>query len=170
MYEESLRTPLLVRWPGVVKPGSENSDIVSNLDFAPTFLDIAGVEAPSDMQGASLVPLLKGQTPDDWRKSFYYHYYEFPGPHSVQRHYGVRTEHHKLIYFYQIDEWELYDLDKDPDEMKNVYADPAYADLVADLKQELDRLREQYQVPPDPAPVKQPKQKPANQSPKKKAG
>ncbi len=160
MYEESLRTPLLVRWPGVVEPGSENSDIVSNLDFAETFLDVAGVEIPSDMQGASLVPLLKGRTPTDWRKSFYYHYYEFPGAHSVQRHYGVRTEHHKLIYFYQIDEWELYDLDQDSDEMANVYADPKYADVVADLKQELDRLRELYRVPPDPAPVKHPKQKP----------
>jgi arylsulfatase A-like enzyme len=147
MYEESLRTPLIARWPGVTAPGSTNTDIVSNLDYAETFLDIAGVEVPGDMQGSSLVPLLKGRTPDDWRKSFYYHYYEFPSVHSVRRHYGVTTGRHKLIYFYQIDEWELYDLDKDPHEMKSVYDDPAYADVVAELKRELERLRKLYKVP-----------------------
>ncbi|MFP6693946.1 MAG: sulfatase/phosphatase domain-containing protein, partial [Pirellulales bacterium] len=154
MYEESLRTPLLIRWPGVIKPGSENSDITSNLDFAQTFLDMAGAEDPGDMQGASLVPLLKGDSPKDWRKSFYYHYYEFPGPHSVRRHYGVRTDKYKLIHFYGLGEWELYDLEKDPDEMKTVYADPQYKDQVADLKQELQRLRTHFVVPPDDPPVK----------------
>ena len=154
MYEESLRTPLLIRWPGVIKPGSENSDITSNLDFAQTFLDMAGAEDPGDMQGASLVPLLKGDSPKDWRKSFYYHYYEFPGAHSVRRHYGVRTDKYKLIHFYGLGEWELYDLEKDPDEMKTVYADPQYKDQVADLKQELQRLRTHFVVPPDDPPVK----------------
>jgi arylsulfatase A-like enzyme len=164
MYEESLRTPLLVRWPGVVKPGSENSDITSNLDFAQTFLDMAGAEVPSDMQGESIVPLLKGDTPKDWRKSFYYHYYEFPGPHSVRRHYGVRTDKFKLINYYRLGEWELYDLEKDPDEMKSIYDDPKYKDQVAELKQELDRLRTHYRVPADNPPVKRPGQK----KPKKK--
>jgi arylsulfatase A-like enzyme len=153
MYEESLRVPLLVRWPGVARPGSENRDMVSNLDFAPTFLEAAGVPVPPDMQGRSLVPLLRGETPSDWRRSFYYHYYEFPGPHSVARHYGVRTERHKLIHFYQLGEWELYDLEKDPDELRNVYADPGHAGTVAELKKELDRLRTLYRVPEkDPEP------------------
>ena len=116
MYEESFKTPLMVRWPGVIKPGGDNGDdFVSNLDFAQTFLDIAGVtEIPDPMQGASLVPIFKGETPADWRKSFYYHYYEFPGAHSVRRHYGVRMGKHKLIRYYNTDEWELFDLDADP--------------------------------------------------------
>jgi arylsulfatase A-like enzyme len=146
MYEESLRMPLLVRWPGVIKPGSENRDLAQNLDFAETFLDIAGAKVPSDMQGRSLVPLLKGQTPGDWQKSIYYHYYEYPAVHMVQRHYGVRTDRFKLIHYYLIDEWELFDLQKDPDELKSVHADPAYADTVQQLKAELQRLREHYKV------------------------
>ncbi len=155
MYEESLRMPLLVRWPGVTRPGSENRDLVQNLDFAETFLDVAGVPVPDDMQGRSLVPLLKGETPDDWRKSVYYHYYEFPGWHDVQRHYGVRTDRHKLVYYYPIDEWELFDLEKDPDELKSVYDDPAYAGVAAELKTELARLRkengaDQFEEPPTP--------------------
>ncbi len=149
MYEQSLKTPFLVRWPGVTKPGTINKDIVSNLDFAETFLDAAGVPIPDDMQGRSLVPVLEGNTPDDWRDSFYYHYYEYPGWHMVQRHYGVRTERYKLIHFYQIDEWEMYDLQKDPDEMHSVYDDPAYADVQAKLKKELKRLRKQYKVTED---------------------
>ncbi|MCU0877364.1 MAG: DUF4976 domain-containing protein, partial [Pirellulaceae bacterium] len=158
MYEESFRTPLLVRWPGKVEPGSVSNTMVMNLDFAETFLDIAGIEVPADMQGRSIVPVLKGQTPDDWRKSVYYHYYEFPQPHYVHPHRGVRTERHKLIHFYTIDQWELFDLEKDPQEMKSVYDDPAYAQTVADLKQELARLMDHYQddgtsvveFPPDP--------------------
>ncbi len=149
MYEESLKTPLLVRWPKVIKPGSVNTDLVSNVDFAQTFLDAAGVKQPSDMQGRSLLPILKGQTPDDWRTSFYYHYYEHPGWHMVHRHYGVRTQTHKLIHFYQLDEWELYDLTKDPDELKNVYDNPAYADVRAQLHDELTRLREELDVGED---------------------
>lgn len=153
MYEPSLRMPLLARWPGVTNPGSVNTDLVQNLDFAETFLDLAGVEAPKDMQGRSLVPLLKGQTPSDWRKSIYYHYYEFfsdrGASHAVRRHYGVRTDRYKLIHFYNEDEWELFDLQKDPNEMRSVYADPANADLVKDLKAELVRLQKLYQVPDD---------------------
>ncbi len=146
MYEESFRTPLLVRWPGVTKPGSVSTDFAMNLDFAETFLQIAGVEIPSDMQGASLVPLLKGRTPRNWRESMYYHYYEYPGPHSVRRHYGVRTARYKLIRFYEpdVDEWEFYDLEKDPHELNSVYDDPRYAEQVAELKRELLRLRRRY--------------------------
>ena len=145
MYEESLRMPLLVRYPKEIRAGSENADIVLNLDFAETFLDYAGVAAPGDMQGRSLRPLLQGRTPTDWRKSMYYHYYEYPAVHSVKRHYGVRTQRYKLIHFYHdIDEWELYDLKSDPDERRNVYGDPQYADVVKELKAELSRLRTQY--------------------------
>ena len=160
MYEESLRTPLLVRWPGSVKPGSVNSDMVSNLDFAQTFLDLAGVAQPADMQGASLVPLLKGSTPEAWRKSFYYHYYEFPGVHAVARHYGVRTSKHKLIHYYQKKEWELFDLEKDPDELRSVHADPAYAAVRAELEAELVKLRKQHAVP-EVDPEQKPAPKPA---------
>jgi arylsulfatase A-like enzyme len=149
MYEESLSTPLMVRWPGVTKPGTVNHDMVSNVDFAETFLEAAGVTIPDDMQGRSLVPVLKGETPDDWRKSFYYHYYEYPGWHMVQRHYGVRTDRYKLIHFYQIGEWEMYDLEKDPHEMHSVYGDPAYADIQAELHAELKRLREELKVGED---------------------
>lgn len=153
MYEESLRSPLMIRWPGHIKPGSVNSDIVLNLDFAETFLQAAGVEVPADMQGRSMVPVLEGNTPSDWRKSMYYHYYEFPAVHSVRRHYGVRTDRYKLIYFYNINEWELYDLEKDPREMHSVYDDPAYAEIQADLKDQLTKLRAQYAVPEDTLPL-----------------
>jgi arylsulfatase A-like enzyme len=144
MYEESFRTPLLVRWPGKAKPGSTCEAMAMNLDFAPTFLEIAGQPVPDDMQGASLAPLLAGETPPDWRRSMYYHYYEFPGPHSVQKHYGVRTDRHKLIHFYELGEWELYDLENDPQEMKSIYGDAAQASVVEDLKRELERLRAHY--------------------------
>jgi arylsulfatase A-like enzyme len=145
MYEESLRMPLLVRYPQEIRPGSVNDDIALNLDFAETFLDYAGVPAPADMQGRSLRPLLQGRTPQDWRTSMYYHYYEYPAVHSVKRHYGVRTQRYKLIHFYHdIDEWELYDLKTDPDEMHNIYSEPQYADVVKELKAELSRLRTQY--------------------------
>ncbi|MGI9427329.1 MAG: sulfatase family protein [Bythopirellula sp.] len=149
MYEESLRTPLLVRWPGRIEPKSTNDNIVSILDFAETFLDIAEAEVPGDMQGKSLVPLLQGNVPNDWRNSFYYHYYEFPGPHSVARHYGVTNGRHKLIYYYQLGEWELFDLQHDPSELKSEYDNPDYANVVDDLKTELKRLREHYRVPED---------------------
>jgi arylsulfatase A-like enzyme len=144
MYEESLRMPLLVRYPKEIKPGV-NDDIVLNLDFASTFLDFAGIAAPVDMQGNSLRLLLKGKTPTDWRTSMYYHYYEYPGAHAVKRHYGVRTRQYKLIHFYHdIDAWELYDLRADPHELNNVYGNPAYADIAKALKKELRRLQGQY--------------------------
>ncbi|MGI9470283.1 MAG: sulfatase family protein [Rubripirellula sp.] len=157
MYEESLKTPLLVRWPGHVKAGSTNDDIVSNLDFPETFLNVAGVDIPDDMQGKSLVPLLEGQTPEDWRQSFYYHYYENPGGHNVARHYGVTNGKHKLIHFYAlegktIDDWELFDLAKDPNELNNVYEAPEYAQTRSEMVDELDRLRSMYQVTPDDNP------------------
>ncbi|MEW6305363.1 MAG: sulfatase [Verrucomicrobiota bacterium] len=149
IYEESLRTPLMVRWPGVIKPGSANHDIVSNLDFAETFLDIAGQPIPSDMQGRSLKPLFQGKTPADWRKSFYYHYYEYPGAHSVRRHYGVVTAQYKLVHFYEpdVNEWEMYDTKADPREMKSVFGDPKYAQAQKELEIELARLRKELKVP-----------------------
>jgi arylsulfatase A-like enzyme len=149
MYEESFRTPLLIRWPGKTQPGSVNTDMVMNLDFAETFLEIAGVSVPEDMQGRSLVPVLRGNTPGDWRNKVYYHYYEYPGPHMVRRHYGVRTDRYKLIRFYDekdnLDEWELYDLERDPHEMQSVYGQAEYADLTEELKTQLKQLRTQYQ-------------------------
>ncbi|HJZ55582.1 MAG TPA: sulfatase [Gemmataceae bacterium] len=153
IFEESLRTPLLVRWPGVKKGGSKNGNIVSNLDLAPTFLEAAGVPVPQEVQGRSLVPLLKGQVPADWRKSFYYHYYEYPGPHSVHRHYGVVTDRYKLVHFYEpgVDYWELFDLQKDPKELTSVYEKPEYAEVKKELTDELARLRKELKVPdPDP--------------------
>ncbi|NRB64596.1 MAG: sulfatase [Saprospiraceae bacterium] len=144
MYEPSFRTPLIVRWPGQIKAGVRNQKLVQNLDFAQTFLDVAGLEAPDSMQGKSLVPLLK-QEETDWRDAIYYHYYEYPGIHAVKRHYGVRTDRYKLIHFYHdIDEWELFDLEKDPDELKNLYADPAYADIRDNLHERLLELQNQY--------------------------
>jgi len=154
MYEESLRMPLLVRWPGVAEAGVENTDLVQNLDFAETFLDIAGADVPGDMQGHSLTGLIRGTTPADWRKSIYYHYYEYPAVHMVRRHCGVRTERYKLIHFYNLDEWELYDLQRDPQEMRNLYGNPFYEEITTELKQELARLRLQYAVPEqDPVPL-----------------
>jgi arylsulfatase A-like enzyme len=118
--------------------------LAQNVDFAETFLDLAGEPVPGDMQGRSLRPLLEGKTPADWRKSIYYHYYEYPAVHMVHKHYGVRTDRHTLIFFPELDEWELHDLEKDPHELKSVYDDPAYAETVKDLKAELERLRKQY--------------------------
>ncbi|MCE5347547.1 MAG: sulfatase [Bacteroidales bacterium] len=145
MFEQSYRTPLLIQWPGIVKPGSINNDMVSNLDLAETFLDMAGTKVPSDMQGRSFVPVLKGKTPSNWRKEHYYHYYEYPGSHMVKRHYGMSTERYKLIHFYyDIDEWELYDLQADPHELRNVYDDPAYASVRKDLHKRLKKLMKKY--------------------------
>jgi arylsulfatase A-like enzyme len=145
MFEQSYRTPLLIAWPGVTKPGSINSDLVSNLDLAETFLDMAGIAVPSDMQGRSMVPILIGKTPSNWRKEHYYHYYEYPGPHMVKRHYGMSTERYKLIhYYYDIDEWELYDIQADPDEMKNFYNDPGYALVRKHLHKRLASLMKKY--------------------------
>tara|TARA_R110002049_G_scaffold309268_1_gene519524 strand:- start:34910 stop:36457 length:1548 start_codon:yes stop_codon:yes gene_type:complete len=144
MYEESLKMPFIAKWPGVTKPGSTNHDLIQNLDYAETFLEMAGASIPSDMQGKSLVPLLRGETPDDWRTSIYYHYYEYPSVHMVARHNGVRTDRYKLMHFYQFDEWEFYDLQADPDELTNAYNDPKYAEPIAELKQELEKLIKRY--------------------------
>ena len=147
MYEESLHTPLLVRWPGHIKPGSTNANLVSNLDFAQTFLEIAGVPQPKDMQGRSLTSILRGQTPKDWRKTHYYHYYE-AGGHGVPIHFGVTDGRYKLIRFpdAKLNTWEFFDLKTDPQEMKSRYTDSKYAGTIAGLKQELTRLRKHYQV------------------------
>jgi len=145
MYEESLRMPLIVRYPKEIKQGVNDSELVMNLDFAPTFLDYAGVSVPEDMQGHSLRYVLQGNPPKDWRQSIYYHYFEYPGAHMVKRHFGVRTHQYKLIHFYyDIDAWELYDLQKDPQELNNVYDNPEYAEVVKELKAELDRLQKKY--------------------------
>lgn len=149
IFEESLRTPLLVRWPGVTKPGTVNKDIVSNVDFAETFLEAAGAPVPAEMQGHSLVPVLHGQTPPDWRKSFYYHYYEHPAVHQVARHYGVVNDRYKLVHFYEpeFNYWELFDLQKDPHELRSVYGNTEYADVQKKLEAELARLRLELKVP-----------------------
>ena len=144
IYDESFKTPLLVRWPGIIEPGTRNTQMVQNLDFAQTFLDAAGINQPSDMQGESLVPLFKGET-QDFRDAVYYHYYEYPAVHMVKRHYGIVTEDYKLVHFYDdVDEWELYDRKKDINEMLNVYDDPAYEGIVTDLKEKLADLRVKY--------------------------
>ncbi len=144
MYEESLKMPLIVSWPGVTKPGSVNTNLVQNLDYAETFLDIAKTEIPNDMQGTSLLPLLRGDSNPQWRDAIYYHYYEFPSVHMVARHCGVRDSRYKLIHFYQFDEWELYDVESDPDELQNEYDNPKYADQIERLKHRLTELRQLY--------------------------
>lgn len=176
MYEESYRMPFMVRWPGMVKAGSVNHNLVSNLDFAETFLDVAGVDIPSDMQGLSLKPLmlagpveshkrtpppktigfsrkLVNCTQPGFRDALYYHYYEFEAnrrtAHMVRRHYGVRTGTHKLIHYYNLDEWELFDLEQDPREMRSVFYEPEYQEVVAQLKERVADLQQQYDVPDD---------------------
>lgn len=151
MYEQSLRTPLVIRWPGVVKPGSVDDHIVSNVDFAETFLDAAGVAAAEGMQGRSFLPILRGGSPDDWRKSFYYHYYEgAEHEHHVPRHEGVTNGEAKLIDFYQTGEWQLFDLKRDPHELNNVWGQSDYADVQQQLLAELQRLRTELKIPPVP--------------------
>ncbi|MEZ6130410.1 MAG: sulfatase [Planctomycetaceae bacterium] len=176
MYEESYRMPLVVKWPGKVQPKTVNHNLVSNLDFAETFLDIAGAEIPTDMQGLSLKPLLtappssspdltpapmtigfgselENRTQPGFRDALYYHYYEFDGDrrtaHMVRRHCGVRTDRFKLIHFYNLSEWEFYDLEKDVREMRSRYDDPNYAETIARMKSRLAELQQQYQVPDD---------------------
>ena len=146
MYEESFRTPLLIRWPGHVKPGTVSNAVVANLDNAETFLAAAGVPIPDDMQGLSMLPILEGDgtAPKDWREALYYHYYENPGPHNVPRHYGVFDGRYKLIYYYRLNEWELFDLEKDPQEMHSVYGQPEYAKVQARMEKLLEKNREKY--------------------------
>ncbi|MBB4037281.1 arylsulfatase A-like enzyme [Dysgonomonas hofstadii] len=147
MYEECQRMPLVMRYPKMIEAGSVTSAMSMNVDFAPTFLDIAGIDIPSEIQGRSLLSVLshKGQTPEDWRESVYYHYFEYPAEHSVKRHYGIRTNRYKLIHFYNdIDEWEMYDLLNDPKEMNNLYDQPEYMKLQQKLTDILIHNRELY--------------------------
>lgn len=150
IYEESMRTPLLMKFPEAYNTGRKVDNLVQNIDYAPTFLDLAGVEIPDDMQGESIVPILSGNNKKDWRDALYYHYYEYPNEHAVKRHYGIRTDRYKLIHFYyDIDIWELYDLESDPKEMNNLYGKPEYDKLTGDLKLRLNELRQDYEVPMD---------------------
>lgn len=145
IYNESFKTPLLVRWPNKIKPGISNEEMVQNLDFAQTLLEAAQISAPEDMQGESLMPLLTSNETDWTRDAVYYHYYEYPAVHQVKRHYGIVTTDFKLAHFYyDIDEWELYDRKNDPYEMNNVFNDPAYAEVVKSLQIKLEDLRKQY--------------------------
>jgi arylsulfatase A-like enzyme len=143
MYEPSLKMPFLVRWPGVVKPGSTQEQMALNCDFAPSFMEVAGLKVPADMQGVSLVPLFKGEHPANWRTSMYYRYYHDPGHHNTRAHYGLRTETHKLIYYWKQDLWELFDLAHDPNELRNVYYDTEQRETVDKLKAELARLKKE---------------------------
>lgn len=143
MYEPSLRIPLLVSWPGVTKSASVTDLFALNVDYAPTFLDVAGLPVPADMQGHSLVPILRGEKPVGWRESMYYRYYHDPGHHNTRAHYGVRTATHKLIHYWKKDAWELFDLTQDPGEQRNIYDAPESAELVRTLKVELARLRKE---------------------------
>jgi len=141
IYEESLRMPFMVKYPKKIKAGSVNEDIITNIDFAPTLLELAGISTTQKMQGTSFVPVLEGNTPKDWQDAMYYHYYEFPFWHHVQPHYGIRTQNYTLAHFYyNIDVWELYDLKKDPGQVKNIYKDPNYAEVTAELKVKLKNL------------------------------
>ncbi|UTA48312.1 sulfatase [Simiduia sp. 21SJ11W-1] len=146
-YRESMQVPLIIRWPNAIKPGEVSDALVQNIDYAPTFLQLANQPIPEDMHGQSLLPLLApGARTGTWaRDALYYHYYAYPAIHMVKRHYAITTHQYKLIHFYyDIDEWELYDLEKDPDELNNVYLNPAYAPVVKKLKQQLATLRESY--------------------------
>ena len=145
MYEEALHMPFVIRYPGKIQPGTVVDDIVTNIDFAPTLLDMAGVPVPEQVQGKSFFNNLKGDTSEDWQQSMYYHYYEYPYYHRVQPHYGIRNQRYKLIHFYyDVDVWELYDLKKDPNEMKNLIHSKSYTILIKQLKKELYKLKENY--------------------------
>ena len=141
MYEESLRMPFLVRWPAAIRAGTRGDAIALNVDFAPMFLEVAGLPVPAEMQGRSLLPLLRGRSPSDWRSAMYYRYYHDPGHHNTRAHYGIRTLTHKLIYFWKKDQWELFDLVADPFELHNLYGQPGHERLTADLKASLARLK-----------------------------
>ncbi|MEM9665384.1 MAG: sulfatase [Bacteroidota bacterium] len=146
MYEAALQMPLLMRWPAGIAPGTRVESLVQNIDYAPTFLDLAGVPIPPTMQGRSLRPVLDAEAPPDWREAIYYHYYDHMR-HRVGRHAGVRTARYKLIHFYTDDTWEFYDLEADPLEVRNVYGDPTYAEPIETMKATYERLRTTYEVP-----------------------
>ena len=149
MYEESLSTPLVMRLPDGLAARGTVDEMVQNIDYAPTFLELAGAEIPADIQGVSLLPLLRGEHPKNWRKSIYYHFYEYPAEHAVKRHYGVRSsDGWKLIHFYRdIDVWELYNLNEDPNELHNIYGQPGTEKVTKRLMRELNRLQVQYDDP-----------------------
>ncbi len=144
MYEESFRQPLVMKWLGVIKPGSKFTKLTQNIDFAPTFLEAAGIEIPKEVQGKSMLPIFKDEKKAKWRDGLYYHYYESPSEHGVPFHYGVRTERYKLIHYYAIDEWELFDLEKDPNEMNSLHNHPEYKELKKKLTKKLNKLRKEY--------------------------
>ena len=145
IYDQSFKTPLLIKWPNVIKPGITNDELVQNLDYAQTFLEAAMIDIPNDMQGESLIPLLKGNSQEWTRDAVYYHYYEYPSVHMAKRHYGIVNKDFKLVHFYfDVDEWELYDRLNDPNEMNNVYYDPNYKNVVEALTSELSDLRKKY--------------------------
>ena len=145
IYDESFKTPLIIRWPNKIKPGLKIIEMVQNLDYAQTLLDMSGIRQPSDMQGESLTPLLFGNKEKWTRDAVYYHYYEYPSVHMVKRHYGIVTEKYKLAHFYyDVDEWELYDRYADPNEMNNVIDHPKYENIVSELKSDLTILRLKY--------------------------
>jgi arylsulfatase A-like enzyme len=146
MDEVSSRVPLLIQWPGHIRPGSSTDGLVQNIDMAPTLLEAAGVTAPEPMHGVSMLPLV-GPEPPEWQRDLYYHFYENPGFHGVARHYGVRSDRYKLIYYYQNDEWELFDLETDPGDQDNLYGRSGYGEITADLEKRLAALRVQYEVP-----------------------
>jgi len=165
MYDESLRIPMLIRYPKEIEPGSVSKDFAVNIDIAPTFLDYAGIEIPADIDGESLRPILKGETPDHWRTDTYYRYWMHRAHYNIAAHYGIRSDRYKLIFYYGLPldapgafneplppEWELFDLQKDPYEMNNVYNDPAYADEIKQLKIRLLELKEQYKDTDDKYP------------------
>jgi arylsulfatase A-like enzyme len=141
IYEESLRIPFVVRWPAVIHGESVQEAMTINTDFAPTFLDLAGLPVPADMQGRSLLPLFRGERPPDWRTSMYYRYYHDPGHHNTRAHLGLRTATHKLVHYWKKDAWEMFDLTKDPNELKNIYDDTDQQETVKKLKAELQRLK-----------------------------
>ncbi|MDA7710863.1 DUF4976 domain-containing protein [Flavobacteriaceae bacterium] len=144
IYEESLRTPFLISYPKEIEPGTKIDQMIQNIDYAPTFLDYAGIKIPDTMQGESFRKLVTNEK-SEWRDAIYYTYYEYPSIHMVKRHYGVRTNRYKLIHFYyDVDEWELYDLEKDPMEMQNLYDTPAYKDVREMMHERLNEMRTNY--------------------------
>ena len=144
MYEPSFRMPFMIKYPRKISPSSRNNNLLLNIDFGPTLLDLAGIEVPKDMQGESFKKQLFGKR-TKWRDAIYYHYYEYPFWHNVQPHYGVSTGKYKLIhYYYDMDEWELFDLENDKNEMRNLYGKPKYSKVTKDLKSKIKELQIQY--------------------------
>lgn len=154
IYEESIHMPFLIRWPGVIKAGTRFEPHIQNIDYAPTFMEMAECKIPEGLHGKSIVSILRGETPADWRKSVYYRYYDKKGAHNVANHFGVRTARHTLASYPETDEWELFDNEKDPNQLRSVYGDPAYAATLAEMKTELARLRTLYQDSDDGKSVK----------------